>query len=93
MKNFKFNIGIVALLLGLSIAVTQSSFGYRTVEYGKHLGTWYNYNNPGSNLVSICDQDEQAICTGLFSSPPMSGTDEPDSYSTRLGNYSVEEIE
>lgn len=88
----KLNVGLVALLLGFGLVVTQSAFkSAKLQEYGKletspgnHI--WVDiasldYVSPENELEEgqyTCDDSEIENCTAFFESQPMPNTPDPE---------------
>lgn len=74
----KLNLGLVALLLGFGLVITQSAFTskseQRNFQYGQLAdGSWVEIDNDLYECV-----ESERICKGTFSSPNPSPEAMPD---------------
>lgn len=71
----KLNFGVVALIIGVTLAVTGSSFkSVVQSEWGFDQATqqYYDLNNLPSGSTSACDLSS-AVCTEIYDGDPNSG--------------------
>jgi len=96
MKNLKLKLPFFALILGLSIVVTQSAFTSAKLadEYGYLNGTWHKFSdpNPGTDDFSICSEDPEETCTYVFDTPPTTELPGDSDPSSRTGVYDIVEV-
>lgn len=73
----KLNLGLVALLLGFGLVITQSAFtNTDEVEYGYFDGVWYNLaDSPPPGKEYFCKPSTE-VCTQIYSggAPDQGGT-------------------
>lgn len=71
----KLNLGLVALLLGFGLVMTQSAFTPKqnvyAIEYGYLGGQWIDINStPPTGKEYKCVETEEQICTYMFEGDP-----------------------
>lgn len=71
----KLNLGLVALLLGFGLVVTQSAFtpkqNVNAIEYGYLDGQWVDVNStPPTGQEYSCDDTLEQVCTYMFEGDP-----------------------
>lgn len=87
MKNLKFNLPVIAMLLGLGIVFTQSAF-----KADKKLLNVYGYNYSTGQWIPEnpnykCEYDLEVICKFKFKNAPQLG-ETPFNTSALPMNYS-----
>lgn len=73
----KLNLGLVALVLGFGLVLTQSAFtNTDESEYGNFNGVWYNLADPPPPGKEYFCEPSTTVCTQIYSggAPDQGGT-------------------